>query len=242
MQNSNSSVIIEPDKLRIDFVGMAFGLAIGEIGLEIGKLYDAGIRLRDHWYLGTHILLSIYIIASSWIGWQLSPSQGNKDKLKDSFSIQFVILLIDLLLVICYFIIVQSIGKDPLRPSCSTQIFWSKIIFIVYIIWDFFSKCFVEDPVSCKSKFINNKPDLKKYLNRVYQAPICLVIIWFIISPISEDHRANAVLCADLLLIFVFVLFRGLKGFDRTPSKVFLYVFLPSILLIITYVVYKLFV
>lgn len=247
--NSTTNTQITPDKLRTDFIGMAFALAIGEIGLEIGRLYDKGVRLRDHWYLIAHIVLSVYIIASSWIGWNRSKSKGNQEKVKDAFSVPFAILLIDLYLVICYFIIVQSIGKDPLIPDCRNQVYWSIMIFGTYIIWDFFSKFIIEDDVTLKFRIINTKQERKEYFNRFYQAPICLLITYFIVRPISLDNRPlnivskdTIVLCADIILILVFVLFRGMKGFENRPSKVPLYIFLPSILIVLTYGYYKLYI
>ena len=91
-----------PQKLRFDFIGMLFALAVAQVAVEIGDFYSHGSKIEDHYYVLSHLTLSIYIIASSWIAWQTSTSQGNKEALKDSFSLSFLILIIDMLLVIIH--------------------------------------------------------------------------------------------------------------------------------------------
>jgi hypothetical protein len=230
---------IKPDKLRTDFIGMAFALAIGEIGLEIGKLYTDNVSIRSHLYLATHILLAVYIIASSWIGWQLSESQGNKEELRDPFSLSFIILLLDLLLVICYFIIVQCIGQHPEKPSSENQIFWSLMIFAVYVVWDIFTKLIVEDPTTGAAK---RTKDLKSYLNRAYQAPFCFFIILFLVWPLRISTSPGKVICIDTMLISIFVLFRGLKSFKNDWKKSGLYIFLPLAAFVGVFIMFRYFI
>lgn len=225
-----------PDKIRVEFIGMAFALAIGELGLEIGKLYLDGVSLREHWYLFTHILLAIYIIASSWVGWQLSESRGNEEVVKDPFSLSFLILLLDLLLVICYFIIVKSIDKNPESPTCNSEIYWSWFIFILYACWDILTKLIIEDKTSGK---IKREPILKKYFNRAYQAPICFCITYFIIWPLRTVSTPKTVICVDIMLISVFILFRGMKSLKNNIKRVPIYILTPVVVFILSFLVLK---
>lgn len=220
---------IKPSKLRIEFIGMAFALAIGEIGVEIGKLYDKNIRIRDHPFIATHILLVVFITASSWIGWQLSTSRGNMSKLRDPFSLAFLVLLIDLLLVICYFVMGNNIGRAPTKPSANSEVVFSMAIFFFYCIWDILTKILVEHPSTYKISIVLSK----KCLLKVYQAILCLLIIYLFIWPIRNEFTSRGVICIDILLLSVFIFFRALKKAADNGILFTWYVILPIIVFII---------
>ncbi len=245
-------------KLRIEFIGMAFALAIGQIGLEIGDFFykDGGHSLLDFPYVLSHLILCIYIISSSWIGWQTSMSQGNLEALKDPFSISFVILLIDLFLVICYFSLVKSVenllpvkeaGKEAMTkraPESVYGVMWSLIIFGSYFVWDIFSKLIVEDPISHKAQVTAESQE--KFLKRGLQSLGCFIITLILIRPMTSGKAPSQIVFTDVALFFTFVLFRGLKcfkliGHEYKRTKTFQYgwyIFFPAIGLIATVILY----
>ncbi|MUP36811.1 hypothetical protein [Labilibaculum euxinus] len=198
-------------KLRFDFIGMMFALAIAQVGVELGDFYVKSLSIRDHLYVLTHLLLAIFIISSSWIGWQKSKSKGNNEAITDSFSLSYIVLLVDLFLVIFYFIIVKGVEK----PTNTTQIasgdpevFWSMVIFGIYFIWDIITKLIdIEnhETLAWKLKW-------KTFLKRGYQAPLCFGIIFFLFQPMTEIKTSNSVVILDIALILTFALFRGLKS------------------------------
>ena len=223
-------------KLRIDFIGMAFALAIGEVGLETGDIYSKNIPLLSHLYIPTHLFLCVYIIASSWIGWQMSESKGSQESIKDPFSISFLILLVDLFLVICYFIMVRSVDKSPKVADSKTEILWSAIILGTFAVWDILTKLIEEEETTRKLSF-----NVKKYLPRAYQAIICLAIVIVLIEPMGRNTSSKGVVSTDCALISVFVLFRGLKLINNNFSwlyKTVVYIGVPIVSLILSFAFY----
>jgi hypothetical protein len=99
----------ERAKLRHEFVGMMFALAIGEVGLQAASLVQAGNILH---YLPaySHLFLATIVIATSWVGWSLSWAPGGRADVTGIFQWEFVILLLDVALVIVYFILVRTIN------------------------------------------------------------------------------------------------------------------------------------
>lgn len=241
-------VLENPAKLRLDFIGMVFTLAITQVGLEIGDFFSKGLSFKDHPYVFTHLALTVYIIASSWVGWQISKSKGSNEKLKHTFGLPFVILIIDLSLVIAYFVLVKGVDKpsDTVPKADSyTEYKWSLIIFIIYLIWDFFTKYVYEDEKNNEQI----KRDRRKFLGRGYQSFICILITIFVIGPMTAYKSSYAVMATDLTLIFVFVLFRGLKliaffeekkdrVIDLTFWNITKTVFMPIIGITISWLVY----
>src|SRR5690606_10325630 len=128
-------------------------------------------------------------------------------------------LLVDLFLVVCYFIIVKSVEKpyeDDFQSTVTAnpEIFWSLIIFGAYIVWDILTKWFDFD-----SKTFHFAFHFKEYAGRLYQAPLCFLILIVIDLTISETHDQKTVILADICLILVFILFRGLKETIREHDK-----------------------
>jgi len=207
-------------QLRFDFIGMAFALALGQVGVEIGEFYSSGLKVEDYLYVFTHLLLGTYIIASSWVGWNKSDSTGTVEKFNGNFGKPFIILLIDLFLVICYFIIVKGVEKpyheEFLSNSISAQLElqWCIIVMCFYIFWDIMSKL-----VEFDSKEFNFNFQWKHYFSRAYQAYVCLILLLIIYYSIEETHSITKVILIDIYLLLIFVLFRGLKEKIKDSEK-----------------------
>ena|SRR5271157_6652220 len=136
-------------KLRHEFVGMMFAVTIGEVGLQTASLIKAGHYLH---YLPaySHLILATVLIAASWVGWTRSPSPGARQDVGAIFSAEFLILLVDVALVILYFILVQAVdfseGPGPSRASAAPEAFWLLWIFSLYLVWDVLTKIVVPWP------------------------------------------------------------------------------------------------
>lgn len=175
-----------------------------------------------HHYVYLHLLLCLIILSTSWVGFQLSASGGNTVEVKAIFSIRFLILLLDLFLVICYFIIVRGAeisnysdgGKmHALPPDVRNEKWWALIIFIAYLIWDIFTKYLLPkfEPNE-NSDSVLPQSNFEKYLPSSIGVIFCSIICW--ISQNKEDACYTTLL--DITLICLFILFRGLK---QKPKK-----------------------
>ena len=212
-------------KLRIEFIGMAFALAVGQVGLEIGEFYSHDFSLYEHPYVLSQLLLGTYVIAASWVGWQKSKSLGHLREIDSTFGKGFIILFVDLFLVICYFILIRSVEK-PYEAriasiSAKPELFWSLVIFFTYAIWDFLTKAFDFDSSAFK---VSWHP--KIYFARSYQAFVCIFLIFIIEFFGMDSMNKNVVVITDIYLLLVFILFRGLKeeikGQLKHPKIIFM--------------------
>ncbi|SDS19605.1 hypothetical protein SAMN05216490_0713 [Mucilaginibacter mallensis] len=97
-----------------------------------------------YYYIYTHMLFCVVILLTSWVGWQISQSTGNTEKVNSIFSWPYVVLLIDIFLVISYFIIIRGgeidVNHHIQPPSAYVETFWSMVIFITYLFWDVITK------------------------------------------------------------------------------------------------------
>jgi hypothetical protein len=128
-----------PRELRFVFVQMLFALTMGEIARQVAALVSqAGIYEATVSY--THLILATFLVATSWVGWTRSEA-SKKLRVEDVFSWPFIVLLLDVFLVICYFIIVKraetpkSTGK--IIPSAENETFWV-LIFLLAIFCGIF--------------------------------------------------------------------------------------------------------
>lgn len=97
------------DPLRYAFVEMLFALAVSQVAVHAADLVGISSTLLEKLPGFAHLALGLIVIAASWVGWRQSQSPGMKEQIRSLFSVRFVGLLIDVLLVILYFILVRSV-------------------------------------------------------------------------------------------------------------------------------------
>jgi hypothetical protein len=195
-------------KLRHEFVGMMFAVAIGEVGLQTGILVQAS-NWRHFLPAYSHLLLATVVIATSWVGWTLSPSPGARRDVNKVLELEFLVLLLDVLLVVIYFILARSVDfagetRIQLNASAAPESFWILVIFGAYLVWDFLTK------VAQYLKDRRSEPWFYNYGVRIVPTLICLILAYFTRRLIEKADPPH-VLTADLALIALVLFFRALK-------------------------------
>jgi hypothetical protein len=206
--------------LRFIFVQLLFSLAIGQVAMKTSDLIVGGHGLSRA-YAYSHLALCIVILTTSWVGYQISKS--NVKNPKSIFSVPFVVLLLDVWLVISYFIIVRgaeisnysNAGQvHPLDPDLRNETVWTCMIFFTYFAWDFVTKFFGEEFAKIEEgKYFKHYPlDFGEFYKRGKTTGLCCVIAVLIYSLARglEGTNFNGVLI-DLSLAFLFLFFRGQK-------------------------------
>jgi len=211
---------VTPRGLRFVFVQMLFALTVGEIARQIASLVDQiGIKEAASSY--THLLLALILVATSWVGWTRSVAPGNRLPVNLVFSLPFLILLVDVALVVFYFIIVKGVevpgaGARMVTPSSENETFWVLVVFAGYFLWDFLTKAVA----SVTAEFGNgptSQPGFwkrlsgKEFWSRGWVSLLCVVIAlgtWWKLGGISGQW---GVVWTDIALISLVFLFRALK-------------------------------
>jgi hypothetical protein len=215
MSNSAS----EP-KVRHEFVGMMFAVTIGEVGLQVASLVQAKhyVHFLPFYF---HLLLATIVITSSWVGWSLSQAPGARRDVDGVFSLGFLTLLLDVFLVVTYFIMVRTIevgkGVEPSRIDPPEKVAGLiALMFGLYFIWDFITKILA----------YNRNRDGEWWRNcglRMIPTSVCLVLALFVrweVKGFDLEHYINA----DVALIALALSFRAFKdiiseAFPRTGKS-----------------------
>ena len=190
-------------QLHLTFVEMLFALAIGEVAIDVGDLVtlqvQGTINLPTSLPVYSHLLLATIVIAASWVGWRSSEFSGSK--IRSVFSLDFVELLIDVFLVVFYFLLVRlaelptgSSGTVPAEASSET---WMIVVIMAsYALWDI---------LSCRT-------DGSKLKLRVWASvtSFFLSLVALYLLPLESDSK-GAVLFMDTALIGLVLLFRAMK-------------------------------
>ncbi|SRR6266478_2077513 len=193
-------------KLRHEFVGMMFAITIGEVGLQAAALVQAG-HVAHFLPAYGHLLLATTVVAASWVGWSVSSAPGARLDVRGVFQWEFIVLLLDVSLVITYFILVRTVdfGKEssPRIEPASTVAGWVFLIFLLYLLWDVITKVVI----------YLKKPDghwLRLHGSRMIPTIVCLIlarIVWRQVEGADLPH----LLSADFALLWLVLLFRSLK-------------------------------
>lgn len=210
MSNGNED---SSNQLRITFVEMLFALAVAEIAVQAGTLALQGEAALDSKYLPSisHLLLSAIIVAASWIGW-LSSAAGKRQKLPGIFTWAFVVLFLDVVLVVFYFIVVKGVDFASVEGASSAmnETFWVMAIFFVYLLWDILTKFVsVEDRATLLER-LQEKGRWRRPLITL----ACVGLAWLVYALNRNATNLQAVLLTDAALLCVVLVFRSLKEHD----------------------------
>lgn len=203
-------------KLRHEFVGMMFAVAIGEVGVQTAVLVQAGnwVHFLPAY---SHLFLTAMLIAASWVGWTLSPSPGAREDVRSVFQWGFLVLLLDVFLVVVYFILAKTVDiKEAeglkLNASAQPEAFWILVIFATYLIWDVVTKIVIYLVERRK------EPWFRTYGSRMIPTALCLGLAW-VLKPVFDSADPPHVLTADFALLSLVMLFRALKGLTDALTK-----------------------
>ena len=145
---------------------------------------------------------------ASWIGWTLSPSAANQVKLDSVFSWSFVVLLLDVLLVVFYFILVRGVEVSHNGDGTVTQAsayheaFWVVCIFVGYLVWDIVTKLLMKGPTDSRGNMYWTRGRL------TIASLVLAVAIWWIGRDVSQNLSVVAV---DMSLLLAVLAFRAMK-------------------------------
>ncbi len=209
------------DELRFGFVEMLFALTAAEIALQaadVVKNFETDLVALPAY---THLMFATILVATSWVGWLKSKAPGNRAPLDSVFSAAFIVLLVDVFLVICYFIVVkgvdiQRVGDTIIRivPSSANETFWSMIIFCVYFLWDILTKAVIV-PADERNKRIWRRLIGKNLWDRAWITTVCLLIAFALWLTTRTFTNAFSVVAVDVALVALVLLFRALKENSR---------------------------
>jgi hypothetical protein len=219
----------EEPKLRHEFVALMFAIAAGEVGLQVAGL----IAQSEDWHCllpaYSHLALAMIVIAASWVGWTVSPSPGGRKDVTKVLESEFVVLLIDVACVVCYFILARQVDFRPsenghpaeYHPSAKPESHWIFIIFCLYLFWDAWTKVVVH---FVGRRFKSTKDDVKwypYYFVRFFPTLICLGLAYWAWTRFNGQLSAAQVVIADGALLMLVLLFRALKDLASAlwPTK-----------------------
>ncbi len=215
-----------PRELRFVFVQMLFALTMGEIARQIAALVaQAGICDATSSY--THLILATFLVATSWVGWTRSEA-SKKLRVEDVFSWPFVVLLLDVFLVICYFIVVKGAempnSTGDVTPSAENEAFWVLIVFVGYLLWDFLTKAVIIDPPTSSSSTpvkgsppSSGRPTLRqrffgrRFWERGWISLVCTTLALLAWLLLRSASTLQSVVLVDITLLSLVLLFRALK-------------------------------
>jgi hypothetical protein len=206
-------------KLRHEFVGMMFAVTIAEVGIQTAGLVQAGNWVHFLPAYG-HLVLATVVIATSWVGWTLSVAPGARRDVEKIFQWEFLVLVLDVSLVIVYFIVVRSVDfaerNSPRVAPASTVAAWILAIFCLYLLWDVLTKIIIYWKYRDKSeKSLRRHYGSSWWRNqgaRMVPTLVCVILAWVIrrqVGGADSPHR----LTADFALLSLVLLFRALKEF-----------------------------
>jgi hypothetical protein len=209
---------MQDKELRFAFVEMLFALAIAEVAIASSHIVSIERSLVLKAPAIAHLLLATLLIATSWLGWSVSRSRNKKSELDSPFSMDFIGLLLDVLLVVIYFILVRQAeisDKEPydLMPASAVpESHWLIWIFTIYVIWDLVSKVLQEPVFYVKPRKWRSRDAITLILCSAACSAICTCLVCIVYWRARDIARDSDVVILDGALACVVLLFRAIKS------------------------------
>jgi hypothetical protein len=195
--------------VRFAFVEMLFALTMAEIGVQTADLVTRGPGIQNALPAYAHLLLALTLVATSWVGWTWSLAPGNVRDVRYVFSWEFVVLLLDVLLVIAYFIIVKGVdiqrpsdARVVIEPSAGNETLWVMIVFAGYSTWDFLTKAIMSAPDADSGA---------RFWPRGSISLGCLIIAWATWYFLGKTTNPTGVVLVDAALLSLVLCYRAMK-------------------------------
>jgi hypothetical protein len=204
-----------------------FAITIGEIGLQVAYLVQAG-HVWQFLPAYTHLWLATFAVAVSWVGWSKSTKREDVQRV---FEFAFIVLLLDMAMVVTYFILVRTVDFSPEGhqriDGASDVAKWHIVIFALYLIWDLVTKVLMyrrPDHVrlgdglpkwrSSMASWLGSLDGLNMWFEsdgvRMIPTIFCLGIAWVLRDQFKGADKLHWI-TADFALVFLILLFRALK-------------------------------
>lgn len=213
-------------KLQYTFVAMLFALAAASVATSAADVFSL-MGSADEFFRFlpaiSHMILALLVISMSWIEWSRAmANRAEKDRLRTMVEWRFLLLLLDVGLVVLYFLLAREIEirevlaeatdgyvkrMELADPSSSGEIKWSIWIFGGYLIYDF------------AIDVIMNKPwnpwlCLRNMIVGCFASVLSIGLLFGIRSLVSSSPTAVSVVWTDVAIVAVFAVFRLLKGLE----------------------------
>ena len=222
----NDRAELQEDPLRSAFVEMLFALAVSQVAIYAADL----VTVSDSWFQRVpavgHLVLGLMVIAASWLGWRQSVSQGMKQPVHHIFSLPFVGLMLDVLLVVFYFILVRSVELKQMNdrtilatPSASPESLWLASIFVVYALWDILADVLVSGSIPPGSRPERARKTVLTLIVSAGASIISAVLAYFVLRTAKNTTDVAGVLLLDGALLSLVLLFRMLKIWEHPVAK-----------------------
>lgn len=196
---------INSEDLRFLFVQFLFGLAAAEVAIQASDLFLKSnlIGTDAFWIQLVHLVFTLILISTSWVGWSNSSSSKNTGRVQSVFSRVFLVLILDVFLVALYYMLARSSGLTGQDQRDQQELFltvyWPTVImvaiFAVYLVWDLVTK-WPWGQGECK---------------RIKVTALGLVMAGIVCLFLRDVNTVPKILLTYLALILIDLSFRGFK-------------------------------
>lgn len=201
------------EELHFGFIDFLFSLSVAQVAVKFAELVSDAEKL-DLSFLDarffpaySHLALALILITTSWIGWNKSKSSHRGTVFGSVWSLDFCELIIDVLLVIIYYVLVEhtdsiSSGTISARP----EILCITAVFSLYFLWDLISKW------PWRTDKDGRHLGKHRLRERILPSVICLSFaILIAVTPLPAPESTHQVILMDISLVGLIILFRDLK-------------------------------
>jgi hypothetical protein len=202
-----------PRERRFIFVQLLFSLTAAEIARQSAELFLQDRPIKEAYPAYAHLILATGVVTTSWVGWSVSEA-SKRLRVDKVFSWPFLILLVDVSLVIFYFILARGAEVPKTRQEAVVPSAWNETVavmcvFLLYLCWDFLTKAVVPDPAAAPQPFVTRFE--KTFWARGWISALCAFLGVLAFLFLRNASSPVGVVLVDVTLLLLVLSFRALK-------------------------------
>jgi hypothetical protein len=204
---------------------MLFALAIAQIAINAAAIFAVSAALVIKIAAAAHLSVALLLIACSWVGWRLSRSPGVTEPVTGVYRKSFLDLLLDVLLVIVYFIIVQRAEINTVAgqivvelTSASPEAIGVLSVFVIYVLWDLLTDVLSAKYIPEGIRFFSLKTFSAAFVS-TFASILCLVLTAGVLLAAKDTNSTAKVVALDFALGAIILLFRSVKALETPLSR-----------------------
>jgi hypothetical protein len=235
--------------LRHSFVSMLFALVVAEVAIQASRLFEVianpqsgmsiigilrDVPVSNSWTvlapLG-HLILVFVLVSTSWVGWSRSIDRDRD--IEQIFSVSFLQLLIELSLVVLYFVLARSVeltSSGPAAipsPSVVPEAKWLFCIYVGYAVWDLFNDALPSKYPEHEWPWFKNSPVLRwlgilisGVVARCSVSALCAGAVCLVTKLAGPSSTALSAASGDAALLCVVIFFWLAKDWEPWIASV----------------------
>jgi len=209
------------------FISFLYASIATDIAKGFYRVICDDLEREREWFLGSHLVLSSFVLGTSWIAWTLAFQMGYIFPPKRVISWEALLVIIDFVILVIYFNFVAIVSRqresaqhcDSPEPYHKHASYWVGVILLMYVMWDIFADILIPR-FGARFAATASRPETY-FWRHSWMSALCACLAWLAflrLKGVPLVHKWR-VIAGDTALVTLILFYRALKQMSIDPGS-----------------------